>query len=114
MRCSLITQTINGRTFIGGYYSDPKGIDLPDKIALTEWTDAYGNFNWELLPDGSIVAANVSPTAQQVSDKQDKDWTDKASPVLVKLIVKAVKNTAGPAQSWSAIDAAIRSLLNGS
>jgi hypothetical protein len=111
MKCKLITETIDGRTFVGGYYSDPSGIELPDKITNTEWRDEYGNYKWELLPDGAVAASNLMPTSGQLTKKQDDDRIDRATTILVKTIVQAIRSTAGPAESWKAIDAALRAIL---
>jgi hypothetical protein len=111
MKCKLITETIGGRAFIGGYYSDPSGIELPDKIENTEWRDAYGNYNWELLSDGSIVASDLVPSADQLAKKQDDERIGRITVQFLKIVKQAILNTAGPAESWKAIDAALRAIL---
>lgn len=113
MKCKLITETINGRTFIGGYYSDPQGIELPDKIANVQWRDEYGNYKWELLADRAIAPANLAPTAEQLVDAQDRAFAEKVAPIFFKLLKQAVKTTSTPAESWKAIDSAIREQMNG-
>jgi hypothetical protein len=111
MKCKLITEIVNGRTFIGGYYADPQGIDMPDKIANAIWRDQYGNYNWELLADGTVAQANLAPTAEQLAQKQDDDFIDRVAIQFFKIVKQAVLNTTGPAESWKAIDAALRDVL---
>lgn len=115
MLIKLIIETIGKDTYIGGYQAavGKEAIELPVELeSESDWRDAYGNYRWALV-DGKPVPAAIAPSAQQISDKVDFDRAAKLLPMLGVLLVKAIKGTSGPAQSWAMFDAAVRSLLNG-
>lgn len=103
------TIIINGRTYI---ISPLQGFALPGFLSQEqEWVDRYGNPKWEILPDGTIAPSNLTPTPEQIEERETLDRMEKAQAVLIRIIVKAIKTTSTPLQSWQAIDAALRSLL---
>jgi hypothetical protein len=108
MRGKAFTYEMNGRTFLGGAQKTNGGEELPDP----PYEDEYDNPIWE-KKNGVWIAANLAPTAQQLSDAQDKAFVDKVAPIFFKLLKQAIKTTSTPAESWKALDVAIRAQMNG-
>lgn len=113
MSISLVIEEIDSRMFISGISSSGTGPICPIKFYedTYEFYDNYGNYKYELLPDNSIVLAGIVPTQAQIDEYDEKTRVEKAQEKLLRIIVRAIKNTAGPAASWSQIDAELRSLL---
>jgi hypothetical protein len=61
------------------------------------------------LDAGNMAIPYVPPVAP-VRDPQDV-LIDKVAGAFFKLVKQSIQGTAGPAASWSAIDAALRTLL---
>ena len=112
MGYEYFTEESDGKKYITGYVAVRNGVDLSDIfLPFERWVDKYGNYKYELLPDGSVVLAAITPTPEQIEERETLDRMEKAQAVLIRIIVKAIKTTSTPLQSWQAIDAALRSLL---
>lgn len=105
-------ESVNMKNYVTGYSVSSKGKELPEILrGVIQWRDEYGNPKWELLGDGSVVPANITPTQEQINERNTRVLMGKAESVLLRTIVEAIKGTTTPAQSWSAIDAALRAKL---
>lgn len=109
---TLQTTVVNGVTYVVGYDAKPTGDDLPPLLLVdNQWYDVYGNPRFLLNPDGTVVYANIAPTAQQIADKQTSDLVDKATTKFIRLLVQEVKGNATAAACWAALYNDLKALL---
>jgi hypothetical protein len=72
----IITKIIDTKICATGFYISEDGQELPiefREITFSDWYDKYDNPKWELLGDGTVQAANIVPTPEQIAAKEKKD-----------------------------------------
>jgi len=110
MTYKLDTEKIDGTEYVTGYHYDPAGNELPAGAeSITQWRDEEGNPLWMLKGNTMIAApARVLPP-EEIAAKKAKSFES----LIPAMLIEVVKSTGGPEESWKALDAAVRELLNG-
>ncbi len=113
MKVIYQTEVIEGKTCILSWTSckDDEGVQLDNQLKNAALRDTYGVPLWQLVGE-TVVASGLTPTAEQIAAKADRDKGADLMSGLGKIMVDALKTTTNDTQYNKAAADALRARYN--